>query len=97
MEGKIYKYQSEEFLVHQEEGESCGITVTYGKATLTIRPSTEIYGTGYRIYHSGGWKGAWNRPEDALNAACSELLSLAKGKTETEWCEELQEFFDDLP
>ena len=92
---KIYKYEGAEFLVRESE-ESCGLSVIYGEATLTIRPSTEIYGTGYRIYHSQGWKGAWSTPAEALNAACHELLSLAKAKTEDEWCKELQGFFDDL-
>ena len=95
MATKTYKYEGEEFLV-QEEGESCGLTVSYGEATLTIRPSTEIYGTGYRIYHSGGWKGAWSTPGEALDATCRELLLLARAKTEAEWCEELQGFFNKL-
>ena len=92
---KFYKYGDEEFLVIESEN-SCSLSVIYGDATLTIRPSTEIYGTGYRIYHANGWKGAWNTPSEALDAACHELLSLAKAKTDEEWCKELQEFFDAL-
>ena len=94
---KIYKYKGAEFLVEEFEEGRCGLTVTHDKATLTIRPSTEVYGTGFRIYHSGGWKGSWSTPSEALNAACNELLALAKGKTEDEWCKELKEFFDELP
>ena len=94
---KIHKFEGEEFLL-RESKEGCDLSVTYGGATLTIRPSTEIYGTGFRIYHSSNvWKGAWNTPAAALDAACRELLSLSKGKTENEWCKELQCFFDELP
>ena len=92
---KFYKYEGEEFLVRESES-GRELSVIYGECNLTIRPSTEIYGTGYRIYHSGGWKGAWSTPAEALNAACHELLSLTKAKTEDEWAQELQEFFDDL-
>lgn len=93
---KIHKFEGEEFLV-RESKEGCELSVTYGGETLTIRPSTEIYGTGFRIYHSKGWKGAWDKPAVALDAACEELLSLTKGKTEEEWCRELQGFFEELP
>ncbi len=92
---KIYKYEGEEFLVRNSD-EGRGLKVSHSEATLTIRPSTEIYGTGYRIYNSKGWKGSWSTPAKALDAACQELLSLSKAKTEDDWVQELQEFFDDL-
>ena len=96
MTEKTYKYEDEEFLVQEEEEGDYELIVSYGENSLTIRYSTEIYGTGYRVYYSSGWKGAWSTPDDAVNAACKELLSLAKAKTDAEFREELQKFFDNL-
>ena len=93
---KIYKFEGREFIVRSGT-DSCVMEVSDGKETLSIRPSTELYGHGFRVHKGGSWKGSWDSPERALDAACRELITLSEAQTEEQMCKELQMFYEKLP
>lgn len=96
MKEKIHKFDGREFIVRSEE-KSCVLEVSDGTQTLTVRPSTELYGRGFRVYQGGSWKGNWDSPEQAVDAACQELITLSKAQTEEQLCKQLQTFYEELP
>ena len=98
MDSKPYKFKGEEFTITTRSNIAgkCELVVAGTDMKLTVKPSDEIYGYGYRIYHSGGWKGSWRTPEEAKNAACDEILQAKQRKNEEELCEDLSKFFQQL-
>lgn len=92
---KPYKVDGREFVV-RSEADTCVLEVSDGKRTLTVKPSTELYGRGYRVYQGGSWKGNWDSPEKALDAACRELITLSDVASEEQLCKQLSAFFDKL-
>ena len=92
---KIYKLDGREFIIRSGE-DTCAVEVSDGKMTLTVKPSTEMYGRGFRVYNGGSWKGGWNSPDQALDAACRELIALSEGRSAEELCKDLSTFYDKL-
>ena len=98
MESKPYKFKEEEFTVTKGNNAAkiCELVVTGKGMELTVKASDEIYGYGYRIYHPSGWKGSWRTPEEAINAACDEIIRAKQRKNEKELCEDFSVFFHHL-
>lgn len=92
---KAYKLDGREFVI-RSEADTCALEVSDGTRTLTVKPSTELYGRGYRVYQGVSWKGNWDSPEQAVDAACRELITLSDAASEEQLCKQLSTFFDKL-
>ena len=92
---KMYKFDGREFVVRSEK-DSCVLEVSDGARTLTVKPSIELYGRGFRIHQGGSWKGSWDSAEAAVDAACRELITLSEAASEELLCKQLSTFYENL-